>query len=353
MSHSTRCFTASVLAAALLPAFLLPVRAAAQQPQALPLTGDYYGTHDPSIIKAGNTWYVFATGRSQQGGQLPIRCSTDLHAWKLCGQVFDAIPDWIRKTSPETRDLWAPDISFVHGEYRVYYVYSIFGRNLSGIALATNRTLDSSSHEYRWVDHGLVLKTGEGDDFNAIDPDFVLDAKGHAWLVFGSFWSGIRMRRLDDKTGLLSASDTTLYWLATRRRPNDEPAVPSGRPAAWQAVEAPFIVLHNRYYYLFVSWDHCCRGAQSNYRTMVGRSRTVAGPYLDKDGVPMTQGGGSELLTGNTRWVGPGGESVLMQHTGEDLIVFHAYDAQNGHPALQISTLTWQDDWPHAALGDQ
>ena len=331
---------------------LLPARAAAQEPHALPLTGDFTGTHDPSIIKEGDTWYVFATGRSHQGGQLPMRCSTDLHAWKFCGQVFDAIPGWIQKASPETRDLWAPDISFVHGEYRLYYVFSIFGRNLSGIALATNRTLDSASPDYRWVDRGLVLKTGEGDDFNAIDPNFVLDAKSHAWLVFGSFWSGIKMRRLDDKTGMLSASDTTLYSLATRRRPDNETPLPPGRPAAWQAVEAPFIVRHHGYYYLFVSWDRCCRGANSNYRTMVGRSRAITGPYVDKDGVTMSQGGGSELLTGNTRWVGPGGESVLMQPHGDDLIVFHAYDAQTGHPALQISTLTWQDDWPHAALLD-
>lgn len=345
--------TACILAAALFSFFLPLPRAAAQQPQALPLTGDYGGTHDPSIIKEGNTWYVFATGKSRQGGQLSIRCSSDLHAWKLCGQVFDAIPDWIQKESPGTRDLWAPDISFVHSEYRLYYVYSIFGRNTSGIALATNQTLDPSSPEYRWVDRGLVLKTGEGDDFNAIDPNFALDAKGHAWLVFGSFWSGIKMRRLDDKTGMLSASDTTLYSLATRRRPDNEPPLPPGRPAAWQAVEAPFIVRHHGYFYLFVSWDQCCRGVHSTYRTMVGRSRSITGPYVDKEGVPMMQGGGSELLTGNTRWVGPGGESLLLQPKGHDVIAFHAYDAQNGHPALQISTLTWQDDWPHAALLSQ
>lgn len=148
-------------------------------------------------------------------------------------------------------------------------------------------------------------ENGEGDDFNAIDPNSALDAKGHAWLVFGSFWSGIKMRRLDDKTGMLSATDTMLYSLATRRRPDNESPLPPGRPAAWQAVEAPFIVRHHGYFYLFVSWDQCCRGVHSTYRTMVGRSRSITGPYVDKEGVPMMQGGGSEPLIGNTRWVGP------------------------------------------------
>jgi arabinan endo-1,5-alpha-L-arabinosidase len=241
-----------------------------QAPQALTLTGDFWGTHDPSIMKAGNTWYVFATGKARDGGQFQIRCSTDLHDWKLCGHVFDAIPDWIKKDSPGTQELWAPDISYEKGEYRLYYAYSLFGKNTSGIALATNRTLDPQSPDYRWVDHGLVLKSVASDDFNAIDPNYVTDEKGHAWLVFGSFWTGIKMRKLDDRTGLLSEKDTKVYALATRKRPAspgpDEPNLPPG----WEAIEAPFIVHHGGYYYLFVSWDMCCRGTKSNYRTMVG-----------------------------------------------------------------------------------
>jgi arabinan endo-1,5-alpha-L-arabinosidase len=84
---------------------------------------------------------------------------------------------------------------------------------------------------------------------------------------------------------------------------------------------------------------------------MVGRSKHVQGPYVDHDGVPMMQGGGTQLLVGNERWVGPGGESVLLEPGGHDVLAFHAYDAQTGMRALQISTLTWTDDWPHAALG--
>jgi len=321
-----------------------------QQPRALTLGGDYPITHDPSIAREGDNYYVFATTSNAKEGQLPIRCSHDLLDWKLCGFVFPAIPAWIHEASPATRDLWAPDISYFSGKYHLYYAYSTFGSNNSGIALVTNDTLDPHSPKYHWNDEGLVLKSSQGGDFNAIDPNIVLNEDGQPWLSFGSFWSGIKMRRIDPGTGKPSAADPTMYSLARRAVPDlPEPPKP-GLPADWQAIEAPFIVRHGDYYYLFVSFDLCCRGTKSNYRTMVGRSRSVTGPYVDADGTPMLDGGGTQLLKPNSRWVGPGGESVLLRPEG-DIIVFHAYDAITGKPALQISTLTWEGGWPHAALG--
>ncbi len=347
--------TRVLFAFATLCAFLActPAISQVQEPHALALQGDFAFTHDPSIAKDGSTYYVFATGHAPGGGQFPVRCSDDLVHWKFCGHVFDEIPNWIHERSPGTKDLWAPDISFEHGEYRLYYAYSLFGKNTSGIALATNKTLDPKSADYKWVDKGLVLESKASDDFNAIDPNYVQDAKGHAWLDFGSFWTGIKMRALDANTGLLSASDTKLYSLASRAQPTQaEPAKP-GLPPDWEAIEAPFIIRHGGYYYLFVSWDLCCRGTKSTYRTMVGRSRSITGPYLDKSGAPMTEGGGTQLLGANARWLGPGGESVLEEKNGQDLLVFHAYDAVTGRPALQISTIAWRNGWPEAALGDQ
>ena len=319
-------------------------------PRALTLSGDYTITHDPAIAREGNTYYVFATTSNPREGQLPIRCSTDLLVWKLCGHVFDQIPQWIQEASPKTQGLWAPDISLFHGKYHLYYAYSRFGSNDSGIALATNDTLDPASPKYHWVDEGLVLKSAPGDDFNAIDPSIVLDTKGQPWLSLGSFWGGIKMRRLDPMTGKPSASDSTILSIAKRAAPDYlEPPKP-GLPANWQAIEAPFIVHHGKYYYLFVSFDLCCRGTKSSYRTMFGRAREVTGPYVDETGKSMMEGGGSQLLWANSRWIGPGGESVLTDKQG-DILVFHAYDAVTGKPALQISTLTWKDGWPQAVLG--
>jgi arabinan endo-1,5-alpha-L-arabinosidase len=319
-------------------------------PQVVKVEGDVEYTHDPSIAKDGDTWYLFGTANGPvRKGELPIRCSNDLHVWRMCGYVLDKIPEWIRKESPETKELWAPDISYFNGEYHLYYAFSVFGKNTSGIALLTNKTLNPKSADFHWVDRGLVLRSRLEDDFNAIDPNLVLDEKGQPWLSFGSFWTGIKMRRIDAKTGLLSAEDAKIYSLATRKRPDNPPPNPPELPGDWQAVEAPFIIRHGDFFYLFVSFDLCCRGTKSNYKTMVGRSQSVTGPYVDAAGKPMLDGGGTPLLLGNKRWLGPGGESLLQQKDG-DIIVFHAYDGTSGDAYLQISTVAWVDGWPKVAL---
>jgi arabinan endo-1,5-alpha-L-arabinosidase len=327
--------------------------ASSSKAQVVHVEGDVAGTHDPSIAKEGDTWYVFGTRTDPkiETGQLPIRCSNDLHHWKRCGFIFQSIPEWIHKQSPETVDLWAPDVSFFKGRYHIYYAFSAFGKNTSGIALVTNKTLNPASKDFHWVDEGLVLLSRKEDDFNAIDPNISFDAQGNPWLSFGSFWTGIKMRRMDAATGMTSPADPKLYSLASRERPANPPPAPPNLPADWQAIEAPFVVRHGDFYYLFVSFDLCCRGTKSNYRTMVGRSNNINGPYVDASGVAMLHGGGTPLLTGNARWVGPGGESLLQQPDG-DIIVFHAYDGKTGKPSLQISTIDWSGGWPHAALED-
>ena len=69
----------------------------------------------------------------------------------------------------------------------------------------------------------------------------------------------------------------TWYVFATGKAP--------GRlPANWQAVEAPFLLRHGDYFYLFTSWDLCCRALKSTYKTMVRRSKSITGPYGDADG---------------------------------------------------------------------
>lgn len=316
-----------------------------------PVTGDVAFTHDPSAIKAGKLWYVFATGRAPDGGLLPVRTSDDLIHWKMAGHVFDSMPAWITQASPRTRDLWAPDISFEDGEYRLYYAYSLFGRNTSGIGLATNKTLDPKSPDFKWVDRGLVLASTTTDDFNAIDPNFVKDRHGKEWLVFGSFWSGIKMRELDPSTGKLLASNPTKYSVASRQRHTPRVSPDAKLPPDTTAIEAPYIVRHGSFYYLFVSWDLCCRGLQSTYRVMVGRSKDVTGPYVDRDGVPMEDGGGTQVVAAGPQWVAAGGQSVLLQRGAPDLLVFHAYARADGHPTLEVATISWQDGWPTVSSG--
>ena len=109
-------------------------------------------------------------------------------------------------------------------------------------------------------------------------------------------------------------------------------------------IEAPSIVLRNGYYYLFVSTGTCCQGVNSTYQIRYGRSTSITGPYVDKSGVNMMNGGGTLLDGGNDRWRGPGGQDIA----GTSVIVRHAYDAQdNGNAKLLISNLNWDaDGWP-------
>jgi arabinan endo-1,5-alpha-L-arabinosidase len=105
----------------------------AVSPHIYHVEGDVEGVHDPSIIKQGGTWYLFGTA-TEKGphAQLPMRCSNDLEHWKRCGAVFAAIPDWIQKESPETKDLWAPDISYFNGKYHVFGLRKEYLRHRSG-----------------------------------------------------------------------------------------------------------------------------------------------------------------------------------------------------------------------------
>jgi arabinan endo-1,5-alpha-L-arabinosidase len=227
---------------------------------------------------------------------------------------------------------------FLNGRYCLYYAISTFGSQVSAIGLATNPTLDPADPGYHWTDQGPVIQSNPSVNYNTIDPSILLAGDGTMWMTFGSFWGGIKMKKIDPATGKLSTTDTQMYALSSRDR-----AQPIGG-----SVEAPFIVRHGDYFYLFVSFDRCCRGANSTYNVVVGRSRKVTGPYLDKDGKGMQEGGGTLVIASTTpSWKGPGHEAVL-QEPGGDYLIFHAYHGTTGRSFLQISTMSWEDGWPKA-----
>lgn len=317
---------------------------AAAEPRLLELTGNL-GVHDPVMIKHGDTYHLFCTGGFRRRGIVSRFTSPDMRAWSRDGYVFQSLPEWVADEVPKARNAWAPDISFYNGKYHLYYSLSSFGVNHSAIALATNRTLDVDSPDYEWVDEGMVIRSRpDEDDFNAIDPNLVIEDDDRIWLTWGSFWGGIMMRQLDPQTGKLLADNTTLYKLAARPRLNEHQT-----PPIEGAIEAPFIFRHSDHWYLFVSWDFCCRGPRSDYKVVIGRSPNVTGPYVDRDGKPLTDGGGTLILEAATdRWRGAGHPAVFRDD-GVDYLLFHAYSAETGRSRLHISTIAWEDGWPHVA----
>jgi arabinan endo-1,5-alpha-L-arabinosidase len=262
---------------------------------------------DPTIMKHGDTYYVYSTGPG-----IEIRRSRDLVDWELIGTVFpDSTPTWAQQEVPGTQIPWAPELAFFNGKYHLYFALSTFGSQRSVIGLLTNTTLDPADPAYEWVDQGKILESIPGQStFNAIDGSVIVDTEGQPWLTWGSFWGGIKMWKLDAATGRLSQTDTALHSLATRK--GNDPNTHSGKADYSQSIEGPYIIRRGDYYYLFVSWDACCLGAESTYNVRVGRSRSVTGPYLDRDGVDMLEGGGTLVLAGYDQIAGPGHSSILI-----------------------------------------
>lgn len=295
----------------------------ADPPRALELSGSL-GAHDPVIIAAHGQYYYFSTGNG-----ISAKVSPDLSRWSQQPEVFPTTPGWFTELVPDyaPRNIWAPDISHFGGQYHLYYSVSSFGSNRSCIGHATRPALDVGS----WTDHEAVFcsnQPGQNNNYNAIDANVILDEAGTPWMSFGSFWSGIKMIRLDlngDRAG------TELIDLASR---------------GGGSIEAPFIVRRCGYHYLFVSFGACCQGVNSTYSINVGRSRELLGPYVGKDGTPMMNGGGSLVLDAGGAWVGPGHNAVIFDGN-RAYNVYHAYAATNGASQLRISELVWDaEGWP-------
>ena len=301
------------------------------------LTGDTSPVHDPSIIHAGSTYYVFSTDQGAQSGHIPIRCSSDEVSWSACGYVFSSLPSWVAAAVPNATTIWAPDISYFNDTYHLYYAVSTFGSQVSAIGLATNTTLDENSPGYHWIDQGMILQSTTGDDFNAIDPNILVEADGSVWLQYGSFWDGIYQQQIDPSTGKI-VTGGPIHHLAERAA-----SVPD------DPIEGSSLVQVGNFYYLFVSWDYCCEAnpAQSNYKIVVGRGTSPHGPFYDETGANMLYGGGTILLQGDSTWGAPGGQTAYIDPTDGNLIVFHALDLQkNGLDFLFVRSLSFANGWP-------
>jgi arabinan endo-1,5-alpha-L-arabinosidase len=301
----------------------------ADAPLVLGLSGSL-GAHDPTIAACGGAYYRYSSGLG-----IPMAVSKDLKEWRQAGAVFAKIPAWTREAIPGSTDFWAPEVVKMGDRYRIYYSVSTFGSKLSAIGMASSPSLDPASPDYLWTDEGQVIASSPTDDFNAIDPCVAFDAEGAPWMAFGSFWSGIKIVKLDGATGRLA-------------EPGAAPLSIARRPESPDAIEGAYILPWAGRYYLFVSFDFCCRGSRSSYNMRVGRSDSITGPYLDRGGKSLLEGGGTLIRESGARYKGPGHCSVLVE--GDTCyLVYHAYDAQKaGLARLRIEPLQWDDElWPY------
>lgn len=302
-------------------------------PVAPVVEGDITPVHDPTMVREGDSWYLFSTNDG-----MVIRRSDDLRHWERIGQVFPGgTPDWVQDLLPgvDPTLAWAPDVSFVDGRWHLYWSVAAFGTRDALTGLMTNATLDPASPDHAWVDEGLVLRTDDRSPTAAIDANAVTGENGDRWLAWGSFWDGIFIRRIDPATGKFLPG-APAHNIASRD------------PWPW-GIEGSYLVRRDGWWYLFASFGYCCRGVGSTYSTHVGRSRSLTGPYVDAAGQPMLKGDGTTVVGTYGDIVGPGHGSVVP--VGDDLVYAHHYydRAHDGRPTLSIRQLLWDaGGWPVA-----
>ena len=308
--------------------------------------------HDPVMAYEDSTYYLFATGMGIQQ-----MTSKDRQSWTVLREpVMTVIPQWAHDSVPGfTQHVWAPDIIRWRGRWWMAYSCSTFGRNGSAIGLLSARSLSYPI----WNDEGCIVTSRENrDNWNAIDPNFVIDDQDQPWLVWGSFWDGIQLARLD--TTMHIAKGEKPRTIARRYNLNNPtakaalpinpnpPKNPTSDFAGPNAIEAPFIFKHDGWYYLFVSWDYCCQGSKSNYRVAVGRSKSVEGPYLDRKGIDMRYGGGNHFLEGDKTNYEAAGHCAVYHLDNQDIFICHGYSiVQQGASVLIQRPIRWtEDNWP-------
>jgi arabinan endo-1,5-alpha-L-arabinosidase len=282
--------------------------------------------HDPVMIKEGDTYYVFGTGKG-----IGIKTSKDRVNWSRAGRVFNDSLVWWKTDIPDQKgDLWAPDIHFRDGRYHLYYSVSAWMNFNSSIGYATNVTLNPADPRYKWEDQGMIInfKNG-GEGVNCIDPNVFVDDDGRIWLFYGSYKAGLRLTELDPKSGRLMTNPPFLTVITNALG------------------EGVFVVKSRGYYYIFASRGRCCAGLESTYQIVIGRSKNVKGPYLTKTGESWVDSKYTLFLAGDFEEPGRGHNGFITDRD-TTFMVYHAYTrSANGASLLNIKPMFWgSDGWP-------
>jgi len=277
-----------------------------------------YSLPDPTVIRAADGFfYLYATENIRN---TPIHKSSDLVNWKLVGTAFT---DSTRPSFEPKGGLWAPDINLINGKYVLYYSMSVWGGEMTcGIGVAV-----SDKPEGPYTDLGKLFRSNEIGVQNSIDP-FYIEEAGKKYLFWGSF-SGIYVIEMsDDGLSLKSGSEKRLI--------------------AGRAYEGTYILKKDGWYYLFASVGTCCEGIKSTYKTVVGRSDNLFGPYLNREGRSMSENQHEILIRGNERFVGTGHNSeIVTDKAGKTWMLYHAVDINNPKGrVLMLDEVIWNDNWP-------
>lgn len=277
-----------------------------------------YSLPDPSIIKGEDGYfYLYAT---EDIRNLPIHRSKDLVNWEFVGTAFT---DATRPDFEPEGGIWAPDINEIGDKYVLYYSMSVWGGEWTcGIGCAV-----SDRPEGPFKDCGMMFRSNGIKVQNSIDP-FYIEDNGHKYLFWGSFRGIYAIELSEDGLSLKSGSSPVQI--------------------AGTAYEGTYIHKRGGYYYMFASIGSCCEGLKSTYTTVVGRSTSLFGPYLDKKGQSMMDNHHEILIHKNDSFVGTGHNSeIVSDNAGTDWLFYHAVSVANPDGrVLMLDKIDWIDGWP-------
>ena len=291
---------------------------------------------DPTVQRAlDGTFYAYATG-------CKCKKSSDLVSWENVSGVISR-PTWNDSIKSDgTKDsysLWAADVNYVDGKYICYYASALWGNGTrTGIGVATGDT------PTKFTDYGKLFRSTEIGVKNSIDPCYVeeFDKK---YLVWGSFNDICLVELTDDALHVKNFSPIN------NPQPNGSWKRHAGvTKLGGGAFEGAMIYKRGRYYYLFCSVGSCCEGENSTYRTVVGRATKLTGPYVNKQGGSMVDNNYTTIISGDSRWKGPGHNSeIITDDEGQTWLLYHSYDMNNGCNGrlMLLDKITWdKNDWP-------
>lgn len=277
---------------------------------------------DPDVIRGDDGYfYLYATEHKRNDPDMknsPIMRSPDLISWTRVGSLFTD------STHPQITDqdagIWAPSVNKVGNKYVIYY--SQPGKNYKhaiGVAV-------SDSPTGPFTDLGKLIDSNEQGVEISIDA-YLYQEDGRNYLFWGSFRSISVLELTEDGTAIKNK--------ATQKR----------REVAGGQYEASVVLKRDNWYYLIVSTGDYSKGG--TYRIVVGRSQSIFGPYVDKNGNDMMSVHHELVLKGNSTFSSPGHCSrIITDDAGQDWILYHAYPNDKDYRCLMLDRINWVDGWP-------
>lgn len=267
--------------------------------------------------------------------------SNDLVSWYACSK--HVINDKDRsEITVRYKNIYAPQVCEVGG---VRLLYVALHNSVADSAVGVfKENKDTGMFEY----HGVITSSQDvGGIPDSIDPDVVTDESGRVWLFYGST---LGIHRLELNPDGLSVKDGA------------SPVRIAGRDGYSGSTrddvfEGAYLYRRNGFWYLFAS-----AGSYNtyHYRIVVGRSTTIDGTFLTKDGKKMLDGYGTTVLSSpvNETLNGPGHNGEIIKDTkGRTYIFYHCHTSKTAGSSylsrsMMLQQIFWdQDGWPYVEGG--